>query len=243
MRYFFSVSIGRAEVIEALDRLLPHHFSVVRENATIFIVVEKPDPAPSDEEDLTEAVYGEVRRECDRLFFLYGEDLAPAPGRQVRSNGLTTDRDFVRGFMNVLSPIDESIVPQEWTTDGTLERQLLLWRFANSAPLPLRVNLLFQIIEAKYPHTHNKQDYPHYSDHKLEPDPRTEAKLLRHLVSHQGGEVRKELSEYCKHLGVPVGFFNLSDSTQVGIVSSRVRSVSRLAREIIEDLISRRREG
>jgi len=225
-----------------MKAVLPPHFSVTQENNEMLLVIEIPNPIVPDGGSLNEAVFSEVARECDRIYFLTGVDLKPVLKRRESCEGAGTGYAYLGMKADLVASLKSDVLPQAW--EERLERQLALWKLASSVPLSLKVNLLFQIIEAKYPETNNQRDYPPYLDDSVTPDPRTEALLLRHFVSHQKNtvmtQVNTQLGNYCRYIGVAEGFFNPKDLNHVRVVNSKVKLISDLAKQIINAAITRK---
>lgn len=185
--------------------------------------------------------YSIIERECDRIFFLTGQQLKPdyqwqkdVDGKKESCESLTVTHYNFHGKKK----IPENITKQQWTLD--LEVQLRLWRVANSFGLPIqsRINLLFQIIEISFPDRRDKSIYPEYTASKQKPASMTECKLLRDLVSHGMGTVEgEELKTYCDSLGVE-GFYNLKDKNFEGVIRKRLHTIEREAEAIIKKQIT-----
>lgn len=118
--------------------------------------------------------------------------------------------------------------------------QLRLWSLVDSPnmPISIKINLLFQIIEIAYPETRNEEIYPQYLDSNNDPDPKTEALLLRNLVSHGGQAGSPQLKKYCNFLGIPQTMNNLGNSEFIKKVESRVGVIKEEARKVIDNQIT-----
>lgn len=236
MRYVYTLSGFRALTIEQARGALPQHFSFREEREQLLLVVE-PLGVVTDEQ-----AFGHVQQECDRLFFLTGEQLAPKILRKENPDGRAVGFGSITADAFITKSLSTEVDRQQWHIP--LAMQLRLWRLAQSPNVPIaaRINLLFQIIEISYQNTHDENEYPKYKDSRKRPQPRTEAKLLRHLASH--GNTRtmssKELKRYCKHLKISEQFHNPTDIDYLRVLHERFPVVESEARRIIEASITRK---
>ena len=169
-----------------------------------------------------------IDRELDRLFFLTCVRLRAEMCRRTVTASLKI-RYRIHGSLPV------GVHPQIWSDQLTL--QLKLWALAADVDdTYLKVLLFYQLIELSYPDTHDNTAYPPYDNSLPEPHPRTEAKLLRHLVAH-AGDAKKETSAYLEFLGLPPVLSNLVHPEWVGKITERVAIVERQAREVLQSAL------
>ena len=117
----------------------------------------------------------------------------------------------------------------QWTP--RLSLQLKLWAIAvDSTDYYLKLILFFQIIELSHPNLHDKGSYPPYDDSGAPPHPRTEAKLLRHLVAH-AADARPETGRYLEFLGLPLQLSNMTHPDWDRTISGKVSQVEVQARD------------
>lgn len=233
MKYVYAVSRFQAFAPKQASAVLPQHFSFREEDGRLLLVVEPPS-------NLTdEQVFGQVQQESDRHFFLTGEQLDPKPVRKEYPDGSVIGLASLSEDAYLIKPLPPEIDRQQWQIP--LAVQLRLWQLAKLPDLPVaaRINLLFQIIETRYP---DQNDYPEYKDPKAPPHPRTEAKLLRHLASHGNTQTvtSKQLKLYCQHLGISEEFHNPTDADFIRVLRNRLSVVEREARKVIEASITRK---
>ncbi len=179
-----------------------------------------------------------VDRECDRFYFLTGLNLQPrlehAPGQRVGAQSLSVYCPRKPPFR----PHTENVGSQRW--DEKIETMLRLWRLAMGEVLhpTARILLLYQIVELVAPPS-NQKLYKPYGDSRSEPNPYTEAKLLRHLIAHQSGRPRRELGNYCQWLGIPQEFPKPSQQNAWQAVQRRIQKLESLAASLIDVRITR----
>jgi hypothetical protein len=233
MKYVYAISgTQRLNAAQAVA-VLPPHFSFREENGQLLLVADKPDHLTDEQ------VFYQVQRECDRLYFLTGQQLDPKIFRIERPNGLSTGFLSVTASASIYKPIAPEVDRQNWQ-GKPLAVQLRLWQLAHltNTPIAAKINLLFQIIEMTY---RKANDYPKYKDPNKCPHPRTEAKLLRHLASHgYTVTMRSELKRYCQHLGISEKFHDPTDADFLGILHQRLSVVEDEAKRIIDDSITRK---
>lgn len=122
-----------------------------------------------------------------------------------------------------------TIKPLAWSYELAL--QLRLWAIAAPHDDQLvKILLLFQVIELSYP---SKNDYPPYVDHTTPPHPRTECKLLRHLVAHSGDVDGTDLKNYCAYLGLPALMLDRTDPHYVAVLTNKASFVELEARKVL----------
>jgi len=118
-----------------------------------------------------------------------------------------------------------------WT--DSLALQFRLWVLASEANDPMiRILLHFQIIELSYPDTGDAAAYPRYEGGPNPPHPRTEAKLLRHVVAH-AGDAKRETGMYLTYLGLPNIAGNVTHPKWVSVMTDAARRVEQEARQIL----------
>lgn len=205
--------------VQAFQGMLPDEIRVELRQDGLYAVVASAVP----EDDTTQPL---VERELDRLFFLTCVRLRAEMCRR------TVTADF-RFSYRVHGGIPPGTAPLSWT--DSLALQFRLWSIAvdNSDPI-VRVLLFFQVIEISHPDMADKSVYPPYCDPTQPPQPRTEAKLLRHLVSH-AGDSRPETSAYLSFLGLPPRLSNLTHPDWLAKVCDRLPVVESEARAILRN--------
>ncbi len=230
--YHFSIPKPHSLTVADLSRVLPLRFTCQEKKDTLFIILET-DSSVSDD-----MVHFEVTRELDRIFFLTGEALPPSLLFK-QCDDLKEAATYFKGDATLVKRIDPTIDRQEWSS--TLALQLRYWRLAaQEHDGTVKVQLLFKVIEIKFPDTGDEEHYPEYSDPNQPPDPRTESKLLRDLVSHQGGAIRPPLKYYSRFLGRRTDkFFDPTDPKDWIIIKQRLCVIEKVAREVIDGGIPR----
>lgn len=209
--------------IASVNRSLHPDMQMEMRGRDLFVVVET-----SKEED--EEAHQLVRRELDRIYFFTAiRATAEMCSRTVRS-------DFPASY-RILGLLPAELEAQDWNPIITL--QLRLWSVADEiTDSPTRLLILFQIIELTYPLKPNTPDYPKYESHHHAPERRTEAKLLRHLVTHAEHASRRETQLYVRYLGLESDLMaNRSDPKWLRIVSEKVGLVRDEARDVIRAAI------
>lgn len=172
-----------------------------------------------------------VDRELNRVFYISGGNVESKFSYIDYENGMRSVQSSVAFIWDIEKKIPNDLDKQDWS--DLLSLQLELWRLSHMGdiPLPLRINLLFQIIEASYP---DKYQYPDYHDSSSPPDPKTECKLLRHLVSHQGEMGSGQLKKYCKYIGCQEVFFDPGDKNYFSLIEGKIKLLTDEARKAIE---------
>jgi hypothetical protein len=123
-----------------------------------------------------------------------------------------------------------TIKPLAWSYELAL--QLRLWAIAAPHDDQLvKILLLIQVIELSYPPS--KNNYPPYVDHTTPPHPRTECKLLRHLVAHSGDVDGTDLKNYCAYLGLPALMLDRTDPHYVAVLTNKASFVELEARKVL----------
>lgn len=230
--YHFSIPKPHSLTVAQLSRALPARLTCQEKEDKLLIILETESTVSDD------AVRFEVTRELARIFFLTGEDLRPSLLFK-ECEGVKEAAAYIKGGATPIKRIDPTIDRQEWSSNLAL--QLHYWRLAaHEEDLPVKVQLLFKVIEINFPETRHRQQYPEYLDPSQPPAPRTESKLLRDFVSHQGANPFSQLSNYCRFLGREDGFFNPFDARDWAIVKQRLPIIQKIASEVIEAAITRR---
>lgn len=233
MEYCYSISKFKTFESNQVPKIFPGNFQLNIENDKIFLIVKTEGVLDSE-------VFIEVQRECDRIFFLTGEQLNPQFQWKKDGDGITHCQQNIRCDLRTVKRIPENITKQQW--DLSLAVQLRLWQLANLPDLPInvKINLLFQIIEIAFPDRTEQSNYPKYTDLNKDPDSKTESFLLRDLVSH-GIEVKiknDDLKKYCNFLKVKETFYDPVDINFKKAVEGRFRIVEQEARRVISERIS-----
>jgi len=208
------------------------NFSFREEDGQLLLVVEAFDRLTDEQ------VFCQVQRECDRLFFLTGQQLGPGLLRKEKPDGSSTGFISHTADAFIVKPLAPEINRQDWQ-EKPLAVQLRLWQLAQFADLPVaaRINLLFQIIEITYP---DRDDYPKYECPSNSPHPRTEAKLLRDLVTHGKKKMDSpQVKLYCQHLGISGESHDPTDADFLRVLHSRFSVVKDEAHRVIEASITK----
>lgn len=232
MKYVYRISRFSAFAPDQLSSVLPTNFALLKESEQLVLVVGLEDISNESE------VFYYVQRECDRLFFLTGEQLNPKLLR-IEYAGKKRLFNEVDCIMRGVEKLQDDIDRQQWT--HKLSLQLRLWQLAHLPYLPVSVQivLLFQIIEASFPDTRNKQMYPPFAENNLVPHPRTEAKLIRDWVSHQA-KIGKRLLRYCRYLEIEPQFFDPTDIGHHRKIPGLLEKVEQEAEKVIYASITRK---
>lgn len=203
-----------------LQEILPGDMKVDKTPEGIYIDVQS-----SSDEDIE--AQSRIDRELDRIYFLTCNRMqAEMCRRSVTVSLLWRCR--------IIGAIPDGTKPIHWT--DKLALQLRLWQIASEADDPLiKVLLYFQIIELEYPNTRDNAAYPEYSDVSIAPDPRTEAKLLRHVVAHAGTPSQSQTENYLDFLGLPRTLSNLTDPEWLRKIKPRIPVVISVAKGIISN--------
>lgn len=203
--------------VKRFNASLPTTIRVDAQQDGIFATVA----SDADGEAATQAL---IDRELDRLFFLTCVRLRAKMCQTTESVDLNVK-------YRVHGEIEEGTIPLEWTE--RLSLQLKLWALAaDSLDLTLKIILYFQIIELSFPDIHDETAYPTYRDDTHTPHPRTEAKLLRHLVAH-AGQARPETEKYLNFLGLPPRLGNLTHAAWILKLSERIGCVEQQAQMVL----------
>lgn len=199
---------------DAFQRMLPESMKFERKEDTDYLKVQT-----EIEED--ERAKFMVTRELDRLFLLTCVRVEAEMCTRIQNVSLST-------AWRIQGPIPPGTARPAWTYE--LGLQLRLWALASEAPdLLSKIVFLYQIIELSHP------TFPRYMTAKQAPDPLTECKFLRHLVTHAGNVENKELKRYCDYLGLPAVMLDRSDPAYVDLLNSRLPILEAEAREIIRN--------
>jgi hypothetical protein len=202
--------------IGVLNKFLPAGMHAEAKPDRTYITVETEAAEDSRAQPL-------VDRQLDLIFFITCVRVhAEMCCRQVSS-------DLVASY-RVHGGLQHGKQPQSWS--GNLGLQLRLWSVAvDISDPPTKLLLFFQIIELSCP------VYIRYVDDTKVPDPKTEAKLLRHLVSHAGKPDQIQTQKYLQYLKLPPMLSNRSDPTWLRIIAEKVALVEAEARAVIQAVL------
>ncbi len=205
--------------LRSLRSILPESMTVDTLDDGTYIAITTPQ-----EEDKTAQYL--IDRELDRLFFLTCVRL----NAQMLTKSVTAD---LRLSWAIHGAIPAGTGPQKW--NYILPIQLRLWALAAAAEDPMtKIMLLFQIIELSFPES---SDYPEYKDASLPPNPRTECKLVRHLVAHAGEPDKPQLKLYCDYLGIPYLMLDRTDSAHSELIYGKVSLVESVAKSLLQNAL------
>lgn len=231
MKYVYNIKHSADLTPDQFRRVLPSHFLLREENEQLMVIIER-EGEPDD--------FYEIQREWDRIFFLTGIQLDPTLIRVERPDGLKMACSAIKSECILYGQLPSDLDRQQWTQ--TLEIQLRLWQLAHlpNMPISVQIMLLFQIIECSYPNTNDLKYYPNYDPKN--PDPRTEAKLIRDWVSHQKKKVdHGQLQNYCEYMGLKEKkFFNPTYAIHQQIIPKLYQKVKNEAEKIIASSITRK---
>jgi hypothetical protein len=203
--------------LSRLQAALPPSMRVHEKHDGVYVTVES-----TDEEDESAQVL--INREIDRVHFLTCVRFRAHMCRK------SVTRDLSLSY-RIHGSLPSGVGPATWT--DSLALQFRLWALASETQDPiLRVLLCFQIIELTYPNTADRAAYPPYTSSAAAPHPRTEAKLLRHLVAH-AGEAKRETGFYLEYLGLPKRLGNLSHPDWLPKISRAAKRVEEQARVLL----------
>lgn len=201
---------------DAFQRMLPESMKFERKKDTYYLEVQT-----EIEED--ERAKFMVTRELDRLFFLTSVRIEAEICARMKTSA-------VRTGWSIHGPIPTGTERQTWTYE--LGLQLRLWALASEVLDPLsKIILLYQVIELSQP------VFLRYATAKQPPDPLTECKFLRHLVTHVGNVENEELKRYCDYLGLPAVMLDRSDPAYVDLLNSRLPILETEAQKIIRNVL------
>ncbi|MBC2703570.1 hypothetical protein [Desulfobacula sp.] len=206
----------------------------IEQNDKTYLTVELP--SGSNEYDS----FFFLQREVDRLFFVTGARIKYDLISIENNDGSFTGFSDLKMMLQAVKQLPENIERQQWdANDITVHLRLWTLAFSPDIPLAAKINLLFQIIETEHPDTNNNAVYPIYHDSTNPPDPKTEAKLLRHLMSHGKAPVtQNSLRQYCTFLGIPHEMHNPVDRSFISSIKKRLPVLINEARKIIDSKIS-----
>ena len=175
-----------------ISEFLPENFSIKSDGKDIFLTIQY------DSEVSREDTYADLQQEIDRILFITQIHLDFSLERIKNDDDSSTEFSTIRSCVNLAANVAGSLrthgtITQQWE-DNNLSVQLGLWRLAKRKGIPLaaQVNLFFQIIEIDHSTKSDREWYPKYDSPNDVPDPRTESKLLRHLMSHGRGTPQEE---------------------------------------------------
>jgi hypothetical protein len=214
--------------IEGVNASLPHGMHMEKRDDGVYIVVATPVEEDEDAQQL-------VQRELDRIFFLTCVRASAEMSRRRVCADLTLS-------YRIHGELPVGLGPQDWGEEdwgSTIALRLRLWSVAvDIADPPTQLLIFFQIIELAYPDTNDSVAYPIYTDATRPPHPRTEAKLLRHLVSHAGQAAKGQTQKYLQFLGLEPVMANRSDPTWLQAISAKVNHVRQEAYAVIKSVIT-----
>ncbi len=204
---------------DLFQKSLPNRFEVKQENGDYYIYVDQ------DEKQLNYI----VNRELDRHYFLTYVKIKAVIIKPIIIS-IHTCKYRSQGTLPI------NIEPQKWSNkDNNLSQQLRLWSLADEIDdIVSKTILLFHIIEITYPDTTNKKDYPAYTNSSTDPDPKTECKLIRHLVAHAGKVQGSELKNYCRYLGLPERMLDHTDPKYIEIITNKINFIETQAKLVIK---------
>lgn len=203
--------------LQTLRMMLPASMSLDQRDDGLFVTVE----SSGTEDERTQPL---IDRELDRVFFLTCVRLRAEMCRRSATGAM-------RGSWSVHGQLPAGKGPLHWT--DTLTLQLRLWALASgNHEFALKVILLFQIVELSYPNTNDIFYYPKYIYSTTPPHPRTESKLLRHIVAH-AGTPRPETQAYLRHLQLREVLSSYHDSQWEPNILARIPIVEREAAQIL----------
>ncbi len=202
--------------LKAFQQSLPQEMHIESRDDGTYLSVDSTD---SEDE-------AAINRELDRLYFLTGVQVRAEICKRTVS-ATFTDR------WSIFGSLPPNIKPLAWSYPLAL--QLRLWATARQLEDPLiRILLLFQIIELSYG---KRKDYPRYDDLKAPPEPRTECKLLRHLIAHSGDVHDEQLQRYCSYLGIPPSMLDRTNPCHVALLSNKAPFVECEAKKVIQSVL------
>ena len=201
--------------------MLPSSMSLENRVDDLYLTVA----SPGNEDESTQQL---INRELDRVFFL---TCVRVKAEMIRRTVTAT----YRGTWSVHGELPAGTGPLTWT--DTVSLQLRLWSLASEVvDFSMKVILYFQIIELSFPDTRDAANYPPYRDSSVPPHPRTESKLLRHLVAH-AGLPQSETRTYLRHLGLPEVASNQVHVHWESRLSTRLAVVEREARGVLRNAV------
>jgi len=232
IKYYYSISKFKTFSYEQAKEIFPDNFQIKIENGKYFLIVETMSVLDMD-------VFIEVQKECDRIFFLTGEQLNPQLEWKKNDDGVTTRLQSLRTDIRCVNKIPKDLTKQQWSSDSSdLAVQLRLWQLTKlpNLQIAIRINLLYQIIEIAFP---DKNNYPKYVNSNIPPVPRQESLFLRHLVSHGGGPIKsEELKKYCNFLNIKETFYYPTDNNSQKAIKKRFPIVENEVRNVIKEQIT-----
>ncbi len=233
MEYYYSISKFQTFDSKQAERIFPNNFQLNTETDKTFLIVTTEDTSESE-------VFIKVQRECDRIFFLTGEQLNPQFQYTKNAKGIKTCQQCITSNSWVIAKPPQNIDKQEW--DLTFTVQLRLWQLARlpNLPVAVKINLFFQIIEIAFPDRRNEINYPKYTDSNVPPYPIKESLFLRDLMSHGKGNIKNpELKRYCcEFLKVNESLHDPTDLAFMKAVEGRFNIIEEEARKVINGKIT-----
>jgi hypothetical protein len=206
--------------IEAVNRSLHSSMRMEARSDEAYIVVETLIKNDERAKQL-------VQQELDRIYFF---TCVRATAEMVtgRVSAIFTSSYAIHG------PLPTGLGPQNWMPEVAL--QLRLWAVGVDVPDPAtKVLIFFQIVELAFPNTKDKTAYPPYTP-SFPPHRRTEAMLLRHIVSHAGRPFPMT-KMYLEHLGLEPMMSDRSNPRWLEVISDKVKLVQEEAYEVIQNAL------
>lgn len=204
--------------VDAFRLTMPQEIAIEQRDDALYAAVASTESEDSSTQSL-------IDRELDRLFFLTSVRLRAEMCRRKITTSLKCS-------YRIHGKIPEGTAPLNWT--DKLELQFKLWSIAaDTTDSMIRVLMLFQIIELSYPDSNDRIAYPPYTDESVPPPPRTEAKLLRHLIAH-AGNAKPETAKYLRFLGLPERLSNHTHRDWNRKLSDRLPVIEMQARELLQ---------
>lgn len=228
MKYCYNIEKFKTFSPRKAKEILPEHFQLKTEENNYYLIITTSKAVDGE-------VFIEVQRECDRIYFLTGEQLNPRFEWKRNDEGLTTHLNDIKSDARIVKSLPDDIGRQKWNL--ALSIQLRLWQLSKLSDLPIaaKINLLFQIIEISFPNTRDKTDYPDYNDITNPPDPKKESLFLRNLASHGKGMVGDlQIKNYCRFLNITETLHDPTDTNFIKALKSRLKIVEQEARNIIK---------
>ncbi|MDH0866607.1 hypothetical protein [Mitsuaria sp. GD03876] len=211
-------SLSLASVIS----ILPPTMAIAQTDEGVILSVESQTPEDP-------STTPQVTRELDRVFFFTVVRVQAEMERRTAGSSLSNSTDIQGNLPGELTPL-------VWTQAAELQARF--WRLACDAKdSSLKIMLFFQIIELTHPKTNCAISYPAYKSPTQAPHPRTEAKLLRHLVAHTG-QPQSQTELYLTYLGLPNTLNNVSHPAWQEIIDAKVDLVAQQAALVLRTALS-----
>ncbi len=237
MRYKYKLSNIDEKLCKKLQEITPDNFDFPLKD-DVLLSLHFEDNTSEDDANFI------LKREIDRINYLTGHNITSTlvefEGNEPNRTGISE----IVCFANPVRDIDDSVSVQIWD-DSKLETQLRLWSMAHESGVSLasRINFLFQIIEIEHPDTRNQDVYPNYTcnaEAPGAPNPMTESKFLRHIMSHgKTGTVFGGVADYCDFLGIDREMHNPTNVEFMNKIKERIPILLEQSKQIIEDKITK----